>query len=175
MKQGLAKKTLSDKQFGKRQVRAARIRLVRDAQLEALSKAFDIQKQALDQRQAQEIAAQKMEWKALSIERKRLWAQWEAEFGPRQTQRQAQGSSGQSDTQAPSPARPRQTFADKAAAKKPRASTGDSPVKRKFEDNAAPKPAPDPEKPWRQRRTAAERKADGSYKPRQRNRPKPGL
>ena len=38
------------------------------------------------------------------------------------------------------------------------------PVKKKFEDKAAPKPAPDSPKPWRQRRSAAERKADGSYK-----------
>ena len=41
-----------------------------------------------------------------------------------------------------------------------------SPVKKKFEDKAAPKPEPDSPKPWRQRRSAAERKADGSYKPR---------
>jgi hypothetical protein len=116
-KEALAKKALSEKQFGKRKVRADRVCLVRDAQLATLAKAFDIQKQALDQRHAQEIATQKAEWQALSTERKRLWAQWEAEFGPRQTQRQGQGSGSSSgDRQAPS--RPHRNFAETAAVKK---------------------------------------------------------
>ncbi len=169
-KEALAKKALSDKQYGKRQARADRVRLVRDAQLATLAKAFDIQKQALDQRQALEIAAQKAQWQALSTERKRLWAQWEAEFGPRETQRQGQGS-GSSSGDRQSPARPHRTFAETAATKQQQAA--DSPVKKKFENKAAPKQPSDP-KPWRQRRSAAERKADGSYKPRQRP-PKPKL
>jgi hypothetical protein len=156
---------------------------------------YDIQKQALDQRQEQEITTQKIEWNALSIERKRLWAEWEQEFGPRQRQTQGSGSGSSSgDRQAPSPARPRRTFADasKNSIKKPATAKPepkpvekfldagrpltqpDSPVKRKFEDKAAPKPDPDKPKPWRQRRSAAERKADGSYKPRQRP-PKPRM
>jgi len=171
LKQGLAKKALSEKQFGGRKARADKIKLVRDAQLAALSAAFDIQKQVLTQRHDREIAAQKTEWQALSIERKRLWAQWEAEFGQRQTQRQGQGSgsgSGKGSGDRQAPARPRQSFADKVALKKKPAQAADSPVKRKFEDKAAPKPAAENPKPWRQRRSAAERKADGSYKPRQR-------
>jgi hypothetical protein len=40
VKQGLARKSLSQKQFGKRKVRAGRIRLIRDAQMEALSHAY---------------------------------------------------------------------------------------------------------------------------------------
>lgn len=170
VKQDLAKKALSEKQFGSRKVRAEKIRLVRDAQFAALSAAFDIQKQALEQRHAREIATQKAEWKALSIERKRLWAQWETEFGQRQRQGQGSGSSS-GDRQAP--ARPRQSFAEKSALKK-KPAPSDAPVKRRFEDKAAPKPAPDSQKPWRQRRSAAERKADGSYKPRQRG-PKPTM
>ena len=172
VKQGLARKALADKHFGKRKVRADRVRLVRDAQLAALSHAFDIQKQALDQRQDHEVAAQKIEWNALSIERKRLWAQWEAAFGPRQ--RQNQGSSGGGNGEAPAPRQPRQTFAETAALKKKPAQAAGSRVRQKFESNAAPNPAPDPAKPWRQRRSAAERKADGSYKPRQRP-PKPRM
>ena len=154
-----------------RHTRAGKIKIVRDAQLEALSRAYDIQKQALDQRQAQEVAAQKAEWSALSVERKRLWKEWEQEFGPRQTQRQGQGSGSNSgDRQAP--ARPRRTFAE-TASQKP-AQVPDSPVRKKFDDKAAPKPETDSPKPWRQRRSAAERKADGSYKPRQRP-PKPKM
>ena len=72
------------------------------------------------------------------------------------------------------PARPRRTFSEQAAVKKKPAQSPDSPVKKKFEDKVAPQPAPDSPKPWRQRRSAAERKADGSYKPRQRP-PKPRM
>jgi hypothetical protein len=67
----------------------------------------------------------------------------------------------------------RQTFAESAALKKKPAQAADSRVVRKSEEKTSPKAAPDPAKPWRQRRSAAERKADGSYKPRQRNVPKP--
>jgi hypothetical protein len=163
-KQELAKKALSEKQFGSRKVRADKIRLVRDAQLAALSCAFDIQKQALTQRHTREIATQQAEWKALSIERKRLWDQWEKEFGVKQRQTQRQGTGTGSGS-----ARPRQSFADKVAMKKP--TQTDLPVRKNFEDKAT---KPDLAKPWRQRRSAAERKADGSYKPRERP-PKPRM
>ena len=108
-KQGLAQKALSEKQFGSRKVRADRIRLIRDAQLATLSKAYDIQKEDLDRRHAQEIEKQKLDWKALSIERKKLWDEWKAEFGETQRrQRTDQGSSsGSGDSRARSPAPPR--------------------------------------------------------------------
>jgi hypothetical protein len=48
----------------------------------------------------------------------------------------------------------------------------DSRITQKFEP-AASKNVPQPKAGWKQRRSAAERKADGSYKPRQRNVPKP--
>jgi hypothetical protein len=172
-KHALATRALSDKQFGKRHARAQKIKIVRDAQLEALSHAYDLQKHALDLRHAQEIAAQKTEWNALSVERKRLWKEWEQEFGqqPRQTQRQGSGSNAAGRH---SPAGPHRTFAETTAVNKKPAQAAAKPVKRKFEDNAAPKPETDSPKPWRQRRSAAERKADGSYKPRQRP-PKPKM
>ena len=176
VKQGLATKALSEKQFASRKVRADRIRLIREAQLEVLSHAFDIQKQALDQRHERETAVEKSEWQALSIERKRLWQEWEAEFGPRPRQRQTRGEGSGSRSGDHTPARPRRTFAESAAVEKKPAEADDSRVKKKFEDKAAPKPAPDdPAKPWRQRRSAAERKEDGSYKPRQRKGPSPSV
>jgi hypothetical protein len=182
VKQGLARKALSEKQFGKRKVRADRVRLIRDAQLEALSHAHDIQKHALDQRHHREITAQKFEWQALSIERKRLWQQWEAEFGQRPRQRTDQGSSGRSDSRAPSPAprRAKDQFPDarrksspspstdpQKQVQKPATKTADSRAKGDF--NPAAEPDGTPPKPgWKKRRSAAERKADGSYKPQQR-------
>jgi hypothetical protein len=114
---------------------------------------------------------------ALSIERKRLWQQWEAEFGQRPRQTAGTGSGGQGDSQAPSPAprRPRQYFADTAEPiKKEAPKAADSQVKAEF-DPAAKPDNPPPKPGWKQRRSAAERKADGTYKPRQRKAPKPRL
>ena len=54
-RQALAKKALSEKQSGRRKVRADKLRYIRDAQLATLSAAYDIQKQALDLRHAEEI------------------------------------------------------------------------------------------------------------------------
>ena len=169
-KHGLATRALSDKQFGKRHTRAAKIKIVRDAQLEALSRAYDLQKHALDQRQAQED--RRAEGR---MERPFRRAETPLEgMGARiRTAPDAAAGSGigqQLGRQAP--ARPRQTFAE-TASQKP-AQAPDSPVKKKFDDKAAPKPETDSPKPWRQRRSAAERKADGSYKPRQRP-PKPKM
>ena len=176
VKQGLAQKALSEKHFGKRKARAVRIRLIRDAQLEALSHAYDIQKQALDLRHQREAAVQKQEWQALSIERKRLWAQWEAEFGPRPRQRQSQGSgSGDSRRQSPAPRRPKQQFVD---ATKPTQKPATKPADSRARDDFTPAAKPDgaQQKPgYKQRRSAAQRKADGSYKPRQRKGPSPSV
>jgi hypothetical protein len=179
VKQGLAQKSLSDKQFGSRKLRADRIRLVRDAQLAALSAAYDIQKQDLDRRHALEIEHQKADWRGLSAERKKLWEEWYAEFGQaRERSRTDRGSGGRSDSVAPSPAprRVRGQFSEAGkAVKKETPKRDDSRVRDKFERGA--KPDPDPPQPgWRRRRSAAERKADGSYRPRNRppRGPRPG-
>jgi hypothetical protein len=149
-----------------------RVRL-RDAQMKALSVAFDIQKQALDQRHEQEVDRQRQDWRDLAAERTKLWEEWRAEFDikPRQTQRTGTGG----DSRSASPSRPRSKAQEQfLGAGKPVARTSartpDSRVAQKFEDSAKPE-APKPG--WRQRKSAAERKADGTYKPRQRNGPKP--
>jgi hypothetical protein len=69
----------------------------------------DIQKQELDRRHQAEIEKRKLDWKALSIDRKKWWEEWQAEFGEtRQRQRSTQGSSssGSGGGRAPSPALP---------------------------------------------------------------------
>jgi hypothetical protein len=185
-RQALAKKALSEKQFGSRKARADKLRYIRDAQLATLSAAYDIQKQALDLRHAQEIRQQKQEWRDLSIERDRLWAEWRTEFGIKERPRR-HGDSGQAGTgdqgssgdqggggKAPAPParkRPADHFANanKILAEKPKRAV-DSRAKKEF---TSP-PADDPDRPkagWKQRRSAAERKLDGSYKPRQRKGP----
>jgi hypothetical protein len=181
-KQGLATKALSEKQFGGRKARADKVRHIRDAQLATLSAAYDIQKQALDLRHAQEIKQQKQEWRDLSAKRDQLWADWRTEFGinerPRrqgdggQTGSGDQGSAGDRGddgkaTALPARKRPADQFAtaNKILAEKPKRAA-DSPVKKEFTP-AAPE-SDRPKAGWKQRRSAAERKLDGSYKPRQR-------
>ena len=92
-RQALAKKALSEKQSGRRKVRADKVRHIRDAQLATLSAAYDIQKQALDLRHAEEIKQQKQEWRDLSAGRDQLWDEWRAEFGIRERPRR-QGDGG---------------------------------------------------------------------------------
>jgi hypothetical protein len=148
----------------------------------------DIQKQELDRRHQAEIEKRKLDWRALSIDRKKWWEEWQAEFGEtRQRQRSTQGSSssGSGGGRAPSPALPRARdhFADLAKPPLPGRSNdprkqvknlapkpADSRVTAEFTPAAAPDPAPS-KAGWKKRRSAAERRADGSYKPRQRKGP----
>ena len=199
----LSVRALSNKQFGKRQARADRVKALRDTQLKGLSVAFDIQKAALDQRHEQEIAAQKQGWRDLAKQRKELWDQWREEFGVRQRQRETAraGSGGDSRGRtaaapklqnqfpgAPKTARPDQLIDAGETAKRnqPKATekflgAGKPVTKPKPPDPrpraefapAASKDTPQPKPGYKQRRSAAERRADGSYKSRQRNVPKP--
>jgi hypothetical protein len=171
----LSVRALSNKQFGKRKARADRVKALRDTQLKGLSVAFDIQKAALDQRHEQDVAAQKQGWRELAKQRKELWDEWREEFAikPRQTQRA--GSGGDSRSQAPP--RPKSQFVDatKLGKPAPRATEkflgAGKPVARQRPQQPTPGDSPKPG--YKQRRSAAERQADGSYKPRQRNVPKP--
>jgi hypothetical protein len=177
-KQGLATRALSDRQFGKRKVRADKIRLVRDAQMQALARAFDIQKAVLDIRHEHEIEQQKQEWRELAIERTKLWDEWREEFGMRERQRQTGrgGHGGDTRSAAPAPRRrataTEQFFGAGKPVRKPAPKAVDSRIKTEFEP-AASKDSSQPKPAWKQRRSAAERRADGSYKPRPRNEPKP--
>jgi hypothetical protein len=98
--------------------------------------------------------------------------QWEAEFGQRPRQRQSQGSgSGNRSRQTPARRRPKQQFVDTA---KPTTKAATKPADSRARDDFTPAAKPDhaqQEAGWKKRRSAAERKADGSYKPRQRKGP----
>ena len=188
-RQALAKKALSEKQFGSRKARADKLRHIRDAQMATLSAAYDIQKQALDLRHAAEIKQQKQEWRDLSAERDRLWAEWRTEFGIKERPRRQtdggqagtgdQGSAGDQGGGGKAPApparkRPADHFANanKILSEKPK-----RPAASQARDEFTPA-ADDPNRPkagWKQRRSAAERKLDGSYKPRVRKGPTPSM
>jgi hypothetical protein len=151
--QGGARRELSKTHHGWRKRRADTVRLIRDSQLHTLSKAFDIQKQALKARHEQEIAGQKLAWQQLAAERRRLWEEWRREFNIQPRRKQSQGD-GQAESRSAgrSPAPPADAMADRFA---------DSQLKAG----------------WKKRRSAAQRKADGDYRPRDRGRkgPRPGL
>ena len=185
-RQALAKKALSEKQFGSRKARADKLRYIRDAQMATLSAAYDIQKQALDLRHAAEIRQQKQEWRDLSIERDRLWAEWRTEFGIKERPRRQtdggqagtgdQGSAGDQGGSGKAPAprarkRPADHFANanKLLSEKPKRPAASQATK-EFTPAAVPE-ADRPKAGWKQRRSAAERRADGSYKPRIRKGP----
>ena len=179
-RQALARKHLSEKQFGSRKARADKIRLVRDAQLATLSRAYDIQKQALDRAHAEDIARQKQAWRTLSTERDKLWAEWRQEFGISERARRT-GDTGRGDQggRAKAPARPSPAdlgdhFADAGGMVEDEApAPADSRVRQEFAPAASPAP-PGPKAGWKKRRSAAERRADGSYRSRDRKGPSPG-
>jgi hypothetical protein len=116
--------------------------------------------------------------KLLSIERKRLSAQWEAQFG--QTQGLIKDRAAVTAA-SPAPPRPKDHFPDapkiapdgdeRAAVRRQDSPPlpADSGLKREFRNPAAPGGRTS-KAGWRNRRTAAERRAVGSYKPRDRGR-----
>jgi hypothetical protein len=164
-------RALSNKQSGKRQARADRIKALRDAQLKGLAVAFDIQKAVLDQKHEQEIAAQKQGLRDLAKQRKELWDEWRKGFAvkPRQTTRAGSGGEARSA----SPPRPRSSsFLAPESLSRAGGAERSRFAHQKFEP-AASKDGPQRKAGWKQRRSAAERKADGSYKPRQRTFPCP--
>ena len=131
----------------------------------------------------QEIKQQKQEWRDLSARRDQLWDEWRAEFGIKERPRRQgdggktgdgdQGSAGDQGGGGKAPAppirkRPADQFANanKILAEKPKR-PADSKVKKEFTPAAAPE-SDRPKAGWKQRKSAAERKLDGSYKPRQR-------
>jgi hypothetical protein len=172
----LAKKALSEKQSGRRKARADKVRYIRDAQLATLSAAYDIQKQALDLRHAEEIKLQKQEWRDLAARRDQLWTEWREEFGIKERPRRQGdgGKTGSGDQDGgKSPALPARkgpadhcANANKILAEKPKRAA-ESPVKKEFTPAATPE-SDRPKAGWKQRKSAAERKHGGSYKPRQR-------
>lgn len=197
----LATRALSNKQFGNRKSRADRVKAVLDAQMQGLSVAFDIQKAALDQRHEQEIAAQKLGWRDLAAERKKLWDEWREEFGIRQRQQRTGttgGGSRSSGDRRRRPVQPTSQFPDAGkkvpadfiaggstkkqspkaveqflGAGKPLRKTptrpADSGLTQEFKKPAKNSPSNEPG--YKKRRSAAERKADGTYKPRIRKGP----
>jgi hypothetical protein len=113
-------------------------------------------------RHASDVAAQKTVWRQLAAEREKVWSGYRTEFATPEPQQDV----GQQKFH-------RDEFRDAASGA---TESGANPEReRKADQNQgneadrAPIPEKSPRRDWRARRSAAERKADGSYKKRDRD------
>jgi hypothetical protein len=108
-------------------------------------------------RHASEVAAQKTVWRQLAAEREKVWSDYRKEFATPEPQQEADQQQSHRDE-----------FREAASG------TGKPERERNADQNQgngadrAPIPEKSPQRDWRARRSATERKADGSYKKRDR-------
>lgn len=143
------KQDLRKRQALRRKDRADTLRASCRLELSRLSENFQKRHAEMQARQAAEIAAQKAEWRQLAAERAKAWSDYRKTF----------------EMVEPAQAQERDThreFNDAATGRRPHS---DKPN----QERAAPSTEPK-KRDWRARRSAAERKADGSYKARDRGR-----
>lgn len=160
------KQALRQRQAQNRNERAATLKAARRVELAKLAQEFQNNQDAMKTRHAAEVAAQKAVWRQLAVEREKVWSDYRQEFAiPERQPDPLQDKAG------PQPSR-RDEFQEAASG------TTQAEAKSKYERRAdkaqrgAPDMTPDAEKStrrdWRARRSAAERKADGSYRKRDR-------
>jgi hypothetical protein len=159
--QEVEKQTLRGSQAQRRKVRADTLRAACRHELAERAAEFRQSRKAMLDRHAGESAAGRSEWQKLAAERDRAWAAFRKEFNARDLRR--------AEAAAPSL---RRAFND-ATTGNDRASGGsgkDGGARGSQGSGANGAPAVDrqPKEGWRARRKAAERQADGSYKPRDR-------
>jgi len=163
------KQTLRQRQGLRRKARADTLRAARRVEEARLAETFLNRQAAMKARQAAEMSAQKAEWRDLFAEQAQAWAEYRKAFEiPERDQRQNAGQLRDRD--------PRDEFNEATNDREPHPnqSNGKPPTEH-FRDSAGgiTTPAGPPEqkrRDWRARRSAAERKADGTYKARERNR-----
>jgi hypothetical protein len=137
------KQGLRKRQGRSRVIRADTLRAARNFELSELAKTFEARTAALQARHRTECAAEKGAWRQLAAERQKVWSDYRRDYGQVEP-----------DLRHPMPG---------------------PTVRDKFREAAAPadhgQAAPDKEhaKGWRARRSADERRADGSYRARERN------
>jgi hypothetical protein len=163
------KKGLQERHAQSKRKRADVLRAARRLELARLSDEYRRSRRFMVERHAKEIAAERAEWKKVATERHKNWADFKREFAVPEAVRDA----------------PKHGFS--ARADFLRTATQAAEVKRKppprDQENSSPEHAEpkqsvivvrDGEQPaaetkgWRARRSAAERRADGSYRTRDR-------
>jgi hypothetical protein len=155
------KQALRQSQAQRRKGRADILRAARRHELQQAAAEFRVQHKALCERHAHEIAAEKAEWRNIAVERDKAWAEYRREF--------ALPARDQSETLRPSMSH---RFNQVSTGKEQKLETSGKGRDGKGEGRTGSGGGQQQTGGWRKRRSADERRADGSYKPR--NRPDRG-
>lgn len=147
---------LRQTQAQRRKARADTLRAACRHELAQNAAAFKQQRKALSERHASEVIAEKAEWRAIAAERDKAWSEFRREFSARTVAREADAEPSL-----------RRQFNDAASGQERLAKKSDGRAEGRQGSDSA-RPAQREEAGWRKRRKAAEREADGSYKPRDR-------
>jgi hypothetical protein len=148
-------------------MRADTLKAARRVDLANLSQEFQARRDIMKARHAQEIAGQRRDWRLLAEDRDKIWSDYRKEFGI--------PDAGQAEDRQQGPGT-EQTRRDQfqEASGNGRAYAKPDPRHKPKDgmERQGDRPPPGDQsnrKGWRARRSAAERKADGSYRERDRN------
>ena len=152
------KQALRQRQAQSRNERAATLKASRRVELAKLSHEFQNNRETMKARHASEVAAQKAVWRQLAAEREKVWSDYRQEFAIKEA---AQENAGQQQSH-------RDEFREAASGNvKPERERSDDQIQGTGADRTLPVEK-STRRDWRARRSAAERKADGTYKKRDR-------
>jgi hypothetical protein len=149
------KQDLRQRQANSRKIRADTLRAARRHEVAQLSQQFERDRAAMKMRHAAEVSRQRTDWRELASERQKVWSEYRQAFQRSEPERE--------DITQGSPTRDQfheAATATRSPEVKPAQPAAD------ITESAADRSAT---KGWRARRTAAERKADGTYRPRNRD------
>jgi hypothetical protein len=153
------KQALRQRQAQSRNERAATLKAARRVELAKLSQEFQKNRETMKARHASGVAAQKTVWRQLAAEREKVWSDYRQEFAAEQE------NAGQQQSH-------RDEFQETASGTTRAEAKPEH--ERKADQNQGngadltPTTEKLPRRDWRARRSAAERKADGSYRARDR-------
>jgi hypothetical protein len=151
------KQALQQRQAQSRNERAATLKASRRVELAKLSQEFQKNRETMKARHASEVSAQKTVWRQLAAEREKVWSDYRKEFATPEPQ-QDKASQQQSH---------RDEFRGAASGT---TQDGAKPADQNQGNGVDRTPTTEKSvrRDWRARRSAAERKADGTYKKRDR-------
>jgi hypothetical protein len=153
------KQALWQRQAQSRNERAATLKASRRVVLAKLSQEFQKNRESMKARHASEVAAQKTVWRQLAADRQKVWSDYRQEFASIESE---QDKADHQKTH-------RDQFRDAASGTTP-PEVNEQKADKNQENGADRTPTTEKStrRDWRARRSAAERKADGTYKKRDR-------
>jgi len=153
------KQALRKRQAQTRNERAATLKAARCVELAKLSQEFQKNREVMKGRHASEVAEQKTVWRQLAAEREKVWSDYRKAFANPEVEQEIAGHQTSH----------RDQFRDAASGTtKPENERRADKIKKDGAD-ITPSAEKSSRRDWRARRSAAERKADGSYKKRDRD------